>query len=45
MKKKSEIDAIERKIEAGVKKRQATVETLDPSLTVKTGDATKVKRK
>jgi hypothetical protein len=38
---KSQVSAMERKIQAGVKKRQALAETLDPKLTVKTGDATK----
>jgi hypothetical protein len=42
---RDEVASIERKIESGVKKRQASAETLDPSLTVKAGDATKVKRK
>lgn len=42
---KDEIKEMERKIEAGVKKRQAMSEALDPKLTVKAGDATKVKKK
>jgi hypothetical protein len=35
MKKKSEVDEMERKIKEGVKKRQALSETLDPKLVVK----------
>jgi hypothetical protein len=38
---RGEVASIDRKIESGVKKRQAMSETLEPSLTVKTGDATK----
>jgi hypothetical protein len=42
---KSQVASMERKIMAGVKKRQAMAETLDPKLTVKAGGATKVKKK
>jgi hypothetical protein len=42
---RDDVASIMQKIEGGVKKRQAAAETLDPSLTVKTGDATKAKAK
>jgi len=45
MSDKGEVASIERKIMAGVKKRQAMSETFDPKLTVKSGAATKVTRK
>jgi hypothetical protein len=43
--KADDVASMESKIIAGVKKRQALTETLEPSLTVKTGNATKVERK